>query len=131
MNREQFLRGRTAKVVEVDVPDFGVVKMRELPESIRVREFDTWLRPGEKVNRQRQLDARLKIISLCVVGDDGQPYLSDADFPEMRQMPSAVISRMAARDGGFDAGCVPVRRLRAVSACRPRWASSTMPSVGG
>ncbi len=95
MNREQFLRGRTAKVVEVDVPDFGVVKMRELPESIRVREFDTWLRPGEKVNRQRQLDARLKIISLCVVGDDGQPYLSDADFPEMRQMPSAVISRMA------------------------------------
>jgi len=69
--------------------------MRELPESIRVREFDTWLRPGEKVNRQRQLDARLKIISLCVVGDDGQPYLSDADFPEMRQMPSAVISRMA------------------------------------
>jgi hypothetical protein len=60
-----------------------------------VREFDTWLRPGEKVNRQRQLDARLKIISLCVVGDDGQPYLSDADFPEMRQMPSAVISRMA------------------------------------
>ena len=95
MNREQFLRGRLAKVVEVDVPDFGVVKMRELPESIRVREFDTWLRPGEKVNRQRQLDARLKIISLCVVGDDGQPYLSDADFPEMRQMPSAVISRMA------------------------------------
>ena len=95
MNREQFLRGRSAKVVEVDGPDFGVVKMRELPESIRVREFDTWLRPGEKVNRQRQLDARLKIISLCVVGDDGQPYLSDADFPEMRQMPSAVISRMA------------------------------------
>jgi len=95
VNREQFLRGRLAKVVEVDVPDFGVVKMRELPESIRVREFDTWLRPGEKVNRQRQLDARLKIISLCVVGDDGQPYLSDADFPEMRQMPSAVISRMA------------------------------------
>lgn len=95
MNREQFLRGRSARVVEVDVPEFGVVKMRELPESVRVKEFDTWLRPGEKVNRQRQMDARLKIIALCVVGDDNQPYLSDDDFVEMRQMPSAVISRLA------------------------------------
>ena len=95
MNREQFLKGRVSRIVEVDVPDFGVVKMRELPESVRVREVDTWLRPGEKVNRQRQMDARLKIISLCVVGDDGQPYLGDQDFPEMRQMPSAVISRLA------------------------------------
>lgn len=95
MNREQFLRGRAAKVVEVEVPDFGTVKMRELPESVRVREFDNWLRPGERVNKQRQQDARLKIVSLCVVGDDGQPYLTDADFPEMRQMPAAIISRLA------------------------------------
>lgn len=95
MNREQFLRGRATKIVEVDVPDFGVVRMRELPESVRVREFDSWLRPGKEVHKQRQLDARLKIISLCVVGDDGQPYLTDGDFQQMREMPSAVVTRLA------------------------------------
>lgn len=95
MNREQFLKSRPVKTVEVDVPDFGVVKMRELPESVRVKEFDTWLRPGDKVHKQRQLDARLKIISLCVCGDDGQPYLTEDDFPQMREMPSGVVSRLA------------------------------------
>jgi hypothetical protein len=95
MNREQFLKARETKVVTVDVPDFGPVKMRELPESLRVREFDLWLRPGDKVNKQRQQDARLKIVSLCVVGDDGQTYLTEDDFPQMRQMPSAVVTRLA------------------------------------
>jgi hypothetical protein len=95
VNREQFLKARETKIVSVDVPEFGVVKMRELPESMRVREFDLWLRPGDKVNKQRQQDARLKIVSLCVVGDDGQPYLTEDDFPQMRQMPSAVVTRLA------------------------------------
>jgi hypothetical protein len=95
VNREQFLKARETKIVSVDVPEFGVVKMRELPESMRVREFDLWLRPGDKVNKQRQQDARLKIVSLCVVGDDGQPYLTEDDFPTMRQMPSAVVTRLA------------------------------------
>jgi hypothetical protein len=95
VNREQFLKARETKIVSVDVPEFGVVKMRELPESMRVREFDLWLRPGDKVNKQRQQDARLKIVSLCVVGEDGQPYLTEDDFPTMRQMPSAVVTRLA------------------------------------
>jgi hypothetical protein len=95
VNREQFLKARETKIVSVDVPEFGVVKMRELPESMRVREFDLWLRPGDKVNKQRQQDARLKIVSLCVVGDDGQPYLTEDDFPTMRQMPSSVVTRLA------------------------------------
>jgi hypothetical protein len=95
MNREQFLRGRVSRIVEVEVPDFGTVRMRELPESLRVREFDLWLRPGEKIHRQRQMDARLKIISLCIVGDDDQPYLTEDDFPQMREMPAGVISRLA------------------------------------
>ena len=95
MNREQFLAARQSRIVEVEVTDFGLVKMRELPESLRVREFDLWLRPGDKVNKQRQQDARLKIVSLCVVGDDGQPYLSEDDFPTMRQMPAAVVTRLA------------------------------------
>jgi len=95
VNREQFLKARETKIVSVDVPEFGVVKMRELPESMRVREFDLWLRPGDKVNKQRQQDARLKIVSLCVVGDDGEPYLTEDDFPQMRQMPSAVVTRLA------------------------------------
>jgi hypothetical protein len=30
-----------------------------------------------------------------VVGDDGQPYLTEDDFPTMRQMPSAVVTRLA------------------------------------
>lgn len=95
MNREQFLSARQTQIVEVDVPGMGAVKMRELPESLRVREFDLWLRPGDKVNKQRQQDARLKIVTLCVVGDDGNTYLSEDDFPQMRQMPSSVISRLA------------------------------------
>lgn len=95
MNREQFLTKRATKTVSVEVADFGVVKMRELPESLRVREFDTWLRPGEKIHKQRQMDARLKIISLCVVGDDGQPYLSEDDFPQLRELPASVVSRLA------------------------------------
>jgi hypothetical protein len=95
MNREQFLRGRTQRIVEVDVLEFGTVKMRELPESVRVREFDLWLRPGDKINKQRQQDARLKIVSLCVVGDDGQPYLTEEDFPQMREMPSSVVTKLA------------------------------------
>ena len=95
MNREQFLKARQTKVVSVEVPDFGIVRMRELPESMRVREFDLWLRPGDKVNKQRQQDARLKIVTLCVVGDDDQPYLTEDDFPQMRQMPSSVVSRLA------------------------------------
>jgi hypothetical protein len=95
MNREQFLRGRTQRIVEVDVSEFGTVKMRELPESVRVREFDLWLRPGDKINKQRQQDARLKIVSLCVVGDDGQPYLTEEDFPQMREMPSSVVTKLA------------------------------------
>lgn len=95
MNREQFLRMRSTKTVSVEIPEFGVVKMRELPESLRVREFDLWLRPGEKVNKQRQQDARLKIVTLCVVGDDGLPYLTEDDFPQLREMPASVISRLA------------------------------------
>jgi len=95
MNREQFLKVRESKVVTVDVPDFGPVQMRQLPESVRVREFDLWLRPGDKVNKQRQQDARLKIVALCVVGDNGQPYLTEDDFPQMRDMPAPVISRLA------------------------------------
>jgi hypothetical protein len=50
VNREQFLKARETKIVSVDVPEFGVVKMRELPED---------------------------------------------DFPTMRQMPSAVVTRLA------------------------------------
>lgn len=95
MNREQFLKMRATKTVSVDLQGFGEVKMRELPESLRVREFDTWLRPGDKIHKQRQLDARLKIISLCVVGDDGEPYLTEDDFPQLREMPASVISRLA------------------------------------
>jgi len=93
MNREQFLKMRATKTVSVDVQGFGEVKMRELPESLRVREFDTWLRPGDKIHKQRQLDARLKIISLCVVGEGNRPFNNDEGVDFLNQIDAAVISR--------------------------------------
>lgn len=95
MNREQFLKGRELKVVEAEVPEFGTVRMRELSDSQRVREWELWLRPGEKVNKQRMQDARLKIVSLCAIDDEGNRFLSDEDFPRLREFPAAVIQRLS------------------------------------
>lgn len=96
MNREKFLAGRELKTVEVELPEFGTVKLRELPDSVRIRDFDYWLRPnGEKLIKARQQDARFKLITLCVVGDDNAPLLNEEDIPRLREFPSPVISRLA------------------------------------
>lgn len=95
MNREQFLKARELKTVEVEVPEWGTVKMRELTDSQKVREWELWLRPGEKINRQRMQDARLKIIALCAVDDQGNRLVGDEDFPILRDHPAAVIQRLS------------------------------------
>ena len=94
LNREQFLAGRKLKTFEIEVPELGTVKLKELSETERVQKFDLWVRPGDKPSKTRQADSRLKIVTLCVVGDDDKPFLSDADFPVLRAWPAGAITQI-------------------------------------
>ena len=94
LNREQFLSPIECRIVELDLPGKGTVRLRQLPESERIQKYDLWLYPNDKLDRKRQADSRLKIVALCVVGDDGQTFLTDADFPALRAWPAEMITRI-------------------------------------
>lgn len=106
LNRDQFLNGIGQREFTVVKTTIGEVRVQALTESERVTQFDQWLRPkGEKKPpKQRTKDSRLKLVTLCVVDEQGQTYLNEDDIPKLREMLAKdvqVLADTAGRLCGF------------------------------
>ena len=108
LTREQLLRA--AKIIEVEIPGVGTAKIRELTRS-RKQEFDSWIRPGGKLNPKREKLMDLKLTTLCLENGDGSlmfDYDTEEAFEEFAESieetpsgPWSLISHEVLRVNGY------------------------------
>ncbi|MBF0438305.1 MAG: hypothetical protein HQL93_04200 [Magnetococcales bacterium] len=92
LNREQILDAVDLKTVAVDIPEWGgSVNIRTFTGAVR-DEFMTTMK--EKQNGP-VVDASALLVSLSVVGDDGQRLFSKADLTTINGKSGLVIGRLA------------------------------------
>jgi len=98
MNIEQMRQALAceAKVVEVDINGVAF-KMKGVPDSVRVKEWDFWLRPdGMKLHKARQPKMRAKIVALAIVDDDGhRPFNTDEGVDFLHGIDAATLSKLS------------------------------------
>lgn len=97
MNIEQMKAALlSAKPAEAEVEIAGkTFLLRGVPESLRVVDWDFWLRPdGEKINKARQKRLRAKTLALAIVDDNGErPFNNDEGVEFLHSIDAAIISK--------------------------------------
>lgn len=105
LSRDQILAADDRKYEIVAVPEWdGDVRMRSLSGAER-DDFENGLMQqvgGKQITNAR--NARAKLVSLCIVDEDGQPLFSKADVIKLGSKSSLAIQRLydvACRMNGF------------------------------
>lgn len=87
--RELFLTPIELQSKVVRVERLGPIRIQELAHSNQAR-FEAFCQR----NGVTEGDQKLKLISLCVIGDDGESVLSEADFEQLGKLPGSVINKL-------------------------------------
>ncbi len=88
MDRETFLKPITLKTNTITVEEIGRVTVQEMSQSEGAK-FEVFNQDCDPTDR------KLKLITLCLVSDEGNRFLTEADFPQLREMPFNVINKLA------------------------------------
>ena len=101
LTREEILGTQDLPTEVVEVPEWGgAVKVRGLTVGERDRlakgtiSFDSQGRP--RVNSNALVEARLRIVALCTLGEDDKPLFSEADIKALEEKSPAPIDRIFA-----------------------------------
>jgi hypothetical protein len=92
LTREQILEAQDIEVREIDVPEWGgIVKIRAL--TLREREeYDSWLFSTNKLD---STTSRARLLSMAIVGDDGNPIFTEGDIKALAKKNSKICVRLS------------------------------------
>ena len=83
MNKDDFFAVVATQQTDVEVPGFGTVRLVQMTDVERYKNYELWLRPDDKIDQERMEQATYKLVTLCAhtVNDDGTTgeLLFDAD----------------------------------------------------
>lgn len=91
MNRTDILKPIELKTKVVEVPGWGEFRIKQMSQSAAAK-LNQWLSPKGKYNASRQERHRLKMVTLCVVDENGSTLLSEDDIPTLEQQPAELIT---------------------------------------
>lgn len=105
--REEMLLRKPRRIKPVDVPGWGRFRIRSLTELERSR-FEATIRDKTgQVSSNKMIDLKCRLIVLCVVDENGDQMLNNADIEELRQQDSmltnALVEEIQAHCGYSDA----------------------------
>ena len=88
VTREAILSAPKRRFTEITIADWGTFRIRSLTELERSR-FESSIRDKQgRINNNKLLDLKCRLIVLCVVDGDGNPLLTEADIAALREQDS-------------------------------------------
>jgi len=109
LNKEQILKANDLKIIEVEVPEWGgIVRLKEFTGGAR-EEYIFTLQAQSKNAKSGDIDIRgltSKLLSLCIVDDDGKPTFTASDIEALNSKSATVLNRLfeeALKLNGLDA----------------------------
>ena len=96
-DRERFFKAVATETKDVEVPGFGTVRLKQLSDIERFRNYDSWVRDddGEIIKeRQDNLPYRLVILCSYLIDDDGTTgarLFEDDDLVNLAASSTAAI----------------------------------------
>lgn len=91
--REQFLAPAKRRFAEVYLPMAEItVRIRSLLESEKEAYESAMLNAKGDIIRSKLVEARRRLISLCLCDENGERILSDADLEAMKELHGADLS---------------------------------------
>jgi len=92
--RDQILSAPKRRFAEVDIPDWGKFRVRSLTELERSK-FEASIRDKQgKVSNAKLLDLKCRLIVLCVVDENGDTLLTNADIDALREQDSCRTNQL-------------------------------------
>ena len=92
ITRDDFLKPIELKTSEEMIDGFGKVRFREMDDATEAK-FEMWLRPKGK-DKRTEIERRIKLVMLCVVGADDKPLLSDDDWEAIKKFPPRIRNEL-------------------------------------
>ncbi len=93
IGRDLLDAGNRRKMLDLDVPGYGTVSLREMGaeerDMLEERAIE-WRRRGFGSRGSRAL-----LIMLSMVGPEGERIFADADLPELNKLPGEIADRIA------------------------------------
>lgn len=91
MNRETFISRAKLKTRDIDIPDLGIVKVREL-SAAQVSAYASEAKAGKE-----EIDLLASLVIGSVVDESGKPIFSDTDQDRkvVRDMPLSILKAVA------------------------------------
>ena len=98
MSMEKMKQALSAKPKVVEVELNGCTfKMQGVPDSLRITEFEFWVRPdGQKLHKVRHAKIRAKIVALAIVDEDGNRiFNNDEGVDYLHEIDAASLSKLS------------------------------------
>lgn len=96
ITREQLLKlGQSPRRIKVE--EIGGIKFRiqSLTEKEKANYEADLMEKGGGFNRNRLIDARLRLIIRCLVDEQGNQMLTDGDIKVLQEMDGGIVSELA------------------------------------
>jgi hypothetical protein len=95
LNKDQILGAGDLPFEEVEVPEWGgMVRIRTMTGRDREKFENLVYEPdGEKVKVNRE-DFRAKLLSACIVGEDGKPMFDEKDIAALSGKSAKALNRL-------------------------------------
>ena len=73
MNKADFFAAVATQQTDVEVPGFGTIRLVQMTDLDRYKNYELWLRPDDKLDQDRLGQATYKLVTLCAhtVNEDG------------------------------------------------------------
>ena len=94
VTRDLFLRPLVRRFKEIEIPDFGKVRIRSLTELER-SQFEASIRDKKgQVSNSKLVDLKCRLIVLAVVDGEGNQILQNSDIAELRKQDARVTNAL-------------------------------------
>lgn len=93
ITRDQALKQIAIKSKTVTVDGWGEFKIRQMRQS-EAAKLGQWTMPKGKLDEDRAAQRNLKMITICVIDDDGNPLFDESDIPALESQPTSVVSEL-------------------------------------
>ena len=89
-NKEEFFQPVELRRKTVNIPRLGELLIQEMSQAEGAR-FEMFVQRKGVEEPQR----KLKLITLCVIDEDGNTLLNESDFARLSQLPATAINMLA------------------------------------
>jgi hypothetical protein len=93
LSGQDFRKVRKPKTIDVEIPEWGgFVTVQEMSAAQR-DEFDEFVLTMRESNKVQGL--RTKVVSICVVDEEGKRVFTELDVPDLQKQSAKVIGKVA------------------------------------